>query len=248
MRTVVRALALVVAGAFCVSEASAQTVEDVVARHLKARGADKWRQIQTMKVTAVLTREGALPTHLTTISKRPNLVRQEAAENGKLVFVQAYDGTVAWGITPRSPDPQEMQGPAAKTLADQADFDTVLMDYKAKGHTVELLGKEKLGDRDVHHLKVTRKNGVVQHYYIDAETWLEARITTNVGPAGKELTFVSEPSQFRDVDGVMMPFHIRQGISGNGMPQVEISIEKIEFDVPVNDSVFRMPKKSSPAR
>jgi outer membrane lipoprotein-sorting protein len=240
MRSVVRALAFVVAGAFLISGiASAQTADEVVARYLKARGADKWRQIQTMKVTAVITRDAVPATHLTTISKRPNLVRQEATDNGQK-FVQAYDGTTAWGISPMSPDPQPLQGPAAKTLADQADFDTVLMDYKAKGHTVELIGKEKIGDRDAYHLKVTRKNGVIQHYYIDAETWLEARITTNIGPAGRELTFVSEPSQFRDVEGVMMPFHIKQGISG--MPQVEISIEKVEFNVPVDDSMFRMPK------
>lgn len=232
--------------ALTASAASAQTADDIVARHLKARGADKWRQIQTMKVTAVITRQGVPPTHLTTLSKRPNLVRQEATEDNHTVFIEAYDGKTAWGITPMSPDPQELEGATAKTLADQADFDTVLMDYKAKGHTVELIGKEKIGDRDVYHLKVTRKNGVIQHYYIDAETWLEARIATNVGPPARELKFVSEPSQFRDVDGVMMPFHITQGISG--MPQVEISVEKIEFNVPVDDAVFRMPKKSSPAR
>jgi outer membrane lipoprotein-sorting protein len=247
MRSVVRALALVGAGAFFLSAAaSAQTADEIVARHLKARGADKWRQIQTMKVTAVITRQGGPATHLTTISKRPNLVRQEATDNGQ-TFVQAYDGTTAWGIIPPfAPEARALDPQAAKTLADQADFDTVLMDYKAKGHTVELIGKEKIGDRDAYHLKVTRKNGVVQHYYIDAETWLEARITTNIGPAGKDLKFVSEPSQFRDVEGVMMPFHITQGIAG--MPKVDISIDKIEFNVPVDDSVFGMPKKPSLAR
>ena len=49
------------------------------------------------------------------------------------------------------------------------------MDYKAKGHTVELVGKEKVEGTDAYKLKVTLKNGDVRYIYLDAETYLEIR-------------------------------------------------------------------------
>ena len=54
-------------------------------------------------------------------------------------------------------------------MKNTSDFDGALVDYKAKGNTIELVGKEKLDTKDVYHLKVTMKGGQVQHYFLDAD-------------------------------------------------------------------------------
>ncbi|HXG91475.1 MAG TPA: hypothetical protein VNN73_03785 [Blastocatellia bacterium] len=44
-----------------------------------------------------------------------------------------------------------------KDMQEQADIDGALVDYKEKGHTVELIGKEELESSPVYKLKPTLK-------------------------------------------------------------------------------------------
>jgi hypothetical protein len=112
-----------------------------------------------------------------------------------------------------------------------------LIDYKERGYLLELVGVETLGDRKVHHLKLTDQNRQVQHVYLDAETGLEAKLVSQneIGQA-----FEQEMSDYRDVEGVKIPFAIRT--LANGVPQGQIVVEKVEFNVKIDDSIFRMPR------
>ena len=79
-------------------------------------------------------------------------------------------------------------------MRNSADFDGALIDYKSKGHTVELVGKEKLRRRaDVYHLKVTMKDGHVQHYYLDAESGIELKTTSRVDHRHRRRSSRSRP-------------------------------------------------------
>jgi hypothetical protein len=51
-----------------------------------------------------------------------------------------------------------------------------LVDYAAKGTRIDLDGIEKVDGRDAYKLKLTLKNGEAMHVWIDAETFLEAKI------------------------------------------------------------------------
>ena len=43
------------------------------------------------------------------------------------------------------------------------------MDYKAKGNTVELMGKEDVEGTPAYKLKVTKKSGNIEYDYLDAQ-------------------------------------------------------------------------------
>ena len=47
-------------------------------------------------------------------------------------------------------------------------------------------------------------------------------------------------SDYRDVDGRLVPFSTKQLVNGKVM--ASMAMEKVEFNVPVDESVFRMPK------
>lgn len=238
MRLASRVLVAAIITAGLSSFASAQSADEVVAKYLNAHGLDKWAQVQSIKVTATIDAQGR-STPMTIISKRPNLVRQEVTINGN-TMVEAYDGSTVWGINPQaSPAPQRIEGPQAEALAEQADFDLVLLDYKKKGYEIELVGKAKVGDHDTYDVRVTRKNGVVQDYFIDATTFLEDRVATEISRGGQTLNSTSDPADFRSVDGVMMPFTITQKAAG--MPAVTLHVQKIEFNVPAPAELFKMP-------
>ena len=229
---------LIVALCFSASLAQAQTVDEVVARNIDAKGgAEKLKSVQSMKLTGRLSARGT-EAPFTIWSKRPNLARQETEVQGT-PMIRGFDGRSAWMVVGGAA--QEVGGPEAKVTRDQAEFDTPLLDYKTKGNSVELVGTESLDGGKVYHLKVTTKNGLVQHYYLDADTGLEKKTSVTIDQGGQSVTVVSELSDYRDVEGLKVPFKVKQSI--NGTPLSELTIDKLEVNVPIEDSIFRMPKR-----
>ena len=87
---------------------------------------------------------------------------------GRPTVARGLDPAGAWesvnGKVTRRPADQELE---LREL--DGDFDGFLVDYKAKGHAVEYVGREKAGGIDTYKLKVTLKSGAVRHVYLDAD-------------------------------------------------------------------------------
>ena len=64
---------------------------------------------------------------------------------------------------------------------------------------------------------------------------------TEVEAAGIKQTLESEMSDYKSVDGIMIPHTLKQSV--NGSPRMEMTIEKIELNAPIDDALFKMPKK-----
>lgn len=225
----------------CAPALRAQTADEVIAKNIAAKGgADKWKSLNTMKLTGSFTAQG-MEIPVTIVAKRPNLMRQEMTVNGQSM-VQAFDGTTAWMINPMTggTSPQTITGQQADMVKDQADFDGVLMNYKEKGYEVALVPAESSDDKAFIHLRVTKKNGQVQDFYLDADTYLEARTTTSFEDNGREATFTTELSDYREVNGIMVPFTLKQSLNGQLIGQ--LAVKNVEFNVPVDEAQFAPPK------
>jgi outer membrane lipoprotein-sorting protein len=228
----------VVAGVRAQTPALPQTVDDLVARNLQARGGvEKIKSIQTIKQVAHLTSQG-LEITMTMYGKRPNMTRKELAV-GPQTVLYVFDGTTAWTLNPLagSSDPTVVTGPDVDVIRQESEFDSPFVDYKTRGYTIELVGTETVGNRKMHHLKVTAKNKGTQDCYLDAETGLEAR-TVNQSPMG---ALEQEFSDYRDVQGLKMPFSVRT--LQNGAPVAQLAIEKIEVNGQIDDALFKKPAK-----
>ena len=231
--SVVACAAAVLAGAHL----AAQDVDDLVARNVQAKGgAEKLQAVQTMKQTEHVTIQNMTGT-ITVYGKRPNLVRQEIVVSGQKI-VNAFDGTTAWSINPLlgSTEPKAVSGPQADDIKLQADFDSPLVNYKAKGSELEFVGQETLGTRKVNHLKLTSKEHRVQHLYLDAETNLEVKIVgeTQMGPLENEL------SDYREIQGLKLPFTMKTLSAGTVIGQ--IIVDSVELNPRIDDAIFKMPK------
>jgi outer membrane lipoprotein-sorting protein len=224
-----------------VAQPPAQAVDEIVAKNLAAKGgAEKLRAVESVKTTGrIKTARGLLA--LTNWTKRPNMLRREIMADGQTQVV-AFDGKTLWGINPlMSPKPQEITGPAAdRTRQDADDFDSVLLDYNQKGYKVELIPSADPATSGPR-LRVTKKNGSVQEIHLNATTFLEERITMEVSQEGKKALIATELSNYKQVDGMMVPFLLRQ--SFNGQPQGEVVYEQVQFNLPLGDELFRMPSK-----
>jgi outer membrane lipoprotein-sorting protein len=221
-----------------VSAQTVPSVDDLVAKNLQSKGGiEKLKSIQSIKQTSRISMPQGGPETIVVYSKRPNLVRQEIAVAGKQV-VMAYDGKTPWGINPivGVTTPFVVMGPQADAIKQQSDFDGPLLDYKAHGYRLELVGLETVSGRQLQHLRLIDTKGQVQHYYLDPETALEARITfaTDTGEFEQEL------SDYRDVDGLKVPFSIK--FLANGVQQSVVTVQKVELNPKLDDAMFRMPK------
>jgi outer membrane lipoprotein-sorting protein len=223
--------------------ASAQTLDDIVALNLKSKGGmEKIRATQTVRMTGTIAAFDPagkeLKANMVIVAKRPNLMRRETTIDGQQA-VMAFDGKTFWMARGDRP-PQQLPGAQAAYAMQDAEFDSVFVDYKEKGHKITLAGKETLDGQPVYHLKVAKKNGPVQDFYLDADTGLEKKISVRVdAPDQPPATFVTEMSDYRDVDGRQIPFKTRQ--SQNGVVVSTVTLEKVEFNVSSDDSMFRMP-------
>ena len=232
----------VMALAVLVPALSAQTVDEIIAKNVDARGGmEKLKSIKSIRTTATMTMGPGMEAPGVMVQKRPEMARLEFTIQG-LTAVQAYDGSKAWQIMPfmGKKDPELMSGDETKEMQETADLDGPLVDYKGKGNTVELLGKEKVEGTDAYKLKVTLKNGDVQTMFIDADSFLEIREETKRMVRGTEREFESSIGDYKDVSGIIFPFAVESGIKGTDQKQ-KITISKIELNVPAEDSIFKMP-------
>ena len=218
---------------------SAQTVDEIVAKNLQARGGiEKFKSVNSMKINATVTTQGMkLP--VTIYSKRPNMMREETEIQGQKM-IRAFDGSTAWTVNPMTGgSPQTLTGSAANMAMDSADLEGPLVDYQQKGHTIELVGNETLDGKRVHHLKITRKTGTIQHLYIDAESGFERKTVIALEQGEKKVDLEILLGEFKPVEGLMMPSTTRQLMNGNEVAHV--TVDKVELNPAIEDSLFKMP-------
>jgi len=224
--------------------AQQSSVDDIIAKNMQAKGGlEKVRSIQSIKQTSQMSAAGGVQGTLTVYMKRPNLSRQELNLAAFGTMVTAYDGQTAWTLNPMmGPAPTALSGPEAAMMREQADFDGPLIDYKAKGYTADFVGTESMGDRKVHHVKLTGKDQRVQHWYLDAETGLEARVVSEAQTPNGKVELEQLLSDFRDVEGYKAPFLVRT--LSNGVEQVKVQVEKVEINARFDDSIFKMAREA----
>lgn len=243
MHRVLSFTALCAALAVLPAPASAQTLEDVIALNLTSKGGlEKIRATQTVRMTGTIVAFNPsgqeMKANMVILARRPNLMRRETTINGQQA-VMAFDGKTFWMARGDGP-PQQLPGAQGAYAMQDAEFDSVFVDYKEKGNQITLVGKETLDGQPVYHVKVAKKAGPAQDFYLDTETGLEKKITVRLeAPDQPRATFVTEMSDYRAVDGRQIPFKTKQ--SQNGVTVTTVMLDKVEFNVQADDSLFRMP-------
>lgn len=238
-----RALTLVLSLTFlfCV-QASAQTADELIKKNIDARGGiQKLKALKSITATGKMTQQG-IEFPISVHQKRPSMVRVDVTFQGKS-FVQAYNGEIGWKIDAfqGSSEPEKVAGDDLKDLEEQADLDGALVDYKEKGNTVELIGKEDMEGTPVYKLKLTLKKGDVRNIYLDAENYLDLKVTSKRKTPGGEIDIDQYLGNYKAVSGVLFPFSIEAKVKGQMVNQ--ITLEKIEANVAIDDSIFKMPAK-----
>ncbi|CAN5890776.1 hypothetical protein BH11BAC4_BH11BAC4_26800 [soil metagenome] len=225
---------LFVMALICVQFAQAQTVDEIVDKNVAAMGGkEKLMSLKTVKMEGTMSTQGF---ELAITNTRTNMVgvRLDIEVNGSTNYQVANTtkGSAFWPV--RGMDaPEEMEPAQFKSAQNQMDLQGALCNYKAKGTTVELAGKETVDGAEANKLKVTFKNGIVINYFIDTKTDRLVKSTGMVNTNGQEMEVVTTYSGYKqNADGYWFAYEVTT-------QQGTISYEKISTNIPIDESIYK---------
>jgi len=184
--------------------ASAPTVEEVLAKHYRARGGlDKIRAIQSLVMRGHY-KEGDFESATFIEWKRPSLRVVGLPPVG---YYEGFDGTT-WELSTSDGKVRRPDGAAAAAGRRGAEFDESIVDHASKGHTVSLSAKtQKVAGRDAYEVVVRLADGWTKVYYVDTETLLVValRKAMPVHATGPDVESLTHFEDYREVAGVLYP-------------------------------------------
>jgi outer membrane lipoprotein-sorting protein len=221
--------------------ASAQTADHILAKVIAARGGfSKLRAVHSQRISGTISFGDVSGPFLVELKRPLKMHMQLTVQNQTMVRV--YDGQSGWANNPFTGkvNPEAMSEEEVKNISEESDFDGPLLDYKSKGNQVELVGKDKVKDKDVWRIKLTNKNGDVRFYLFDADSFLLLKWEGKRKYEGQELPVESYFSDYREVGGLKFAFGIDSGSSATDLNQ-KIRIDKIELNPNLDEAEFAKP-------
>jgi len=227
---------------------SAQSIEDIISGYIAARGGvEKIKAVKTERVAGTISFGAEADGPFILERKRPLKIHMELTLSGQTV-IRVYNGKDAgWIFNPFLPNPsvQPMSEGELQNIFDEADFDGPFVDYKEKGNKIEFVDKEEMLGHPAYKVRLTNKGGDVSYFYFDATTSLLLKWEGTRKINGTDLPWESFFHDFREVNGLKYPFLIESDAPGTDQTQ-RIIAEKIEVNIPLEDSRFEKPSPPAP--
>ncbi len=233
---------LFVALAVFAAPAAAQSVDEIIAHYLKSVGGmEKIQAVNTLRRTGKFNGGGGFEAMVVQENKRGNMVREEFSLQG-MTAINAYDSKTGWKIEPwgGKKDPEALGEEETKSILEDADFDGPLVNYKQKGNKVDFVGMDQFEGTDTFKLKVTKPNGDLYFYYLDTDYYVPIKIDTKRTVRGAEREYETALGDYKEVNGWYLPFSFETNTKGSP-DKSKITYDKIEANVTIEDTRFRMP-------
>ena len=214
-------------------EAGVPALDVLLARHFEARGGvDKVRSVQSL-VQRGDTEVQGLTMPQTIYRQRPGKMRTEVGIPGMdKTLVSGFDGEQGWEVNPLpGGGPREASARRTRRYAVDADLDGVLVDHREKGYTIAQQGQERVRGQMAYKLLVTHPQMKPITIYLDAKTHLERMRITEGIHAGRTVNVETYLSDYREIDGLMIPYKIEDAIQGNTISIYTLSEVRINDDL-----------------
>jgi hypothetical protein len=154
-------------------------------------------------------------------------------------IVSYFDGAAGGELISFGPE-ETYSGKRLEDIRVGSDFYDVL-DWKKNYKTIEVKRLTKVGDEDAYVLEKRAERGTPVIDYISTKTFLLLKRDSVVvsETAGVELPQTQSFSDYRMVDGVMVPFKMTSNNIANG--DIVVRVMDLKWDVAIPDSVFKKP-------
>jgi hypothetical protein len=231
----VSSLLLVITVMFA-SALRAQTVDEIIAKHIDAIGGkEKLGQVKSLYIENSMEVMGN-QAPVTEYMMEGKGFKSETEFNGSKI-ISCFTENGGWSINPMAggTDAQTMPEEIYKAGKSQIYIGGALLDYAVKGNTVELTGKED----NNYKIKVT--NGSSEsNYFIDPTTYYIVKTTTKGEMMGQPVEVVTIFSDHKKTDfGIVLPYARAIDLGGFAL---STQINKVEVNKEIDPKIFEQPK------
>ena len=218
------------------------TVDELAAKAIEAAGGEaNWKKINSRVTEFELDLENqGVRGYGTSYAKAPNKAATETTLTalGKTIatgfdYFDGTNGEEAYSFAPTV----KYAGTKLDDVRLDADFYS-LLDWKKSFKKVEVSGTAKVGDEDAYVVNFTPEKGTGFTEYYSTKTFLLLK-HEGVEPSStsaQQLPFSVMYSDYRRVDGVMLPFKtVNSSISNGNIISV---LKSVKHNLPVDDKIF----------
>ncbi|MEO7983281.1 MAG: hypothetical protein ABI688_04285 [Bacteroidota bacterium] len=232
---------LVILFSFVFISANAQTADEVIQKYSAAMGGlEAFNKINTAKLTGTLRTQGRdLPITTQIVNGKSMRADVQVIEQS---VNNVYNNGKAWKINPfaGAPTATEVTGSELITFKAQASLANNLMDYKSRGHQVELIGQEDVDGIKTYKIKLTNKeDGKITTYFISTVNNMLVKSVSKKDIAGSEYDAQTFYSDIKQISGLQFCMHFITKVEGQVFQ--EVTYQKIELNVPVDEKIFIKP-------
>jgi hypothetical protein len=234
---------LTITASISLASAHAQTVDDIINRHIDALGGkDKLSQVTSLYIESNVNAMGNDNPSKTYILNGKNY-KVESDFNGQQ-FIQCYTADKGgWVVNPMAgqPTPVAMPDNQYKPGKVQMQIPDQLFNYAEKGSKVELQGTENVDSINAYKIKLTNADSVETTYYIDPTTYYIIKSVNSAVLMGQPVAITNKYSNYQRTDfGVVVPY---SRVTDFGQFSLTVTINKVEVNKQIDSSIFDMPKQ-----
>ena len=233
----IKHLSFAVVGLLLSAMSFAQTAEEIVAKHITAiGGADNWKKINNMRQEATLSVQGMdIPVVITALHNKAT--KQEYTVMGMTGYsIITSEG--GWNFNPMQGQtkPEPITQDELKYGRDNLDLQGDFVDYKAKGHTIQLMDKEDIEGVECLKVKLTRKSGNESIFFFDPKTYYIVRTSSKMSANGQEVESVVNMSNYQKLpEGIVIAYTIES----TAVP-APITVTKVIVNGKIDEAVFKV--------
>ena len=237
--------AVAVAMALFGCDRSPTTVDEVIERHTKAMGGRAAIEaIQSIEFDLHIT-DPKFEVDGTYFAARPGKMRIDVNAGGEHVFTEAFDGQKGWQWEGKGSAQKAATETATAALRHGVELPGKLFglhELKARGHRIELDGRERIDGISYYVLRLTLNDGYCTTLYVDPKTWLITRrrdvrpLHVDVDPT--PMTIEQRNSDFRTVAGVQLAFASNEIDLQSGKVLESAVVRSMKINPPLAPSIF----------
>ncbi|MDX9940733.1 MAG: pitrilysin family protein [Bacteroidales bacterium] len=206
--------------------------EQVIAAYVTAIGGyNRVKAVEDLTMNMTASMQG-MTIEAVNKQKAPDMFYSTLSMGGNIIQKQVYDGSR--GKVSAMGQSQEITGEALNELKLQAVLFPELR-YGELGYQMELTGIEDLEGVEAYRIRFTSPNGSVRNEYFSVDNGL--RLSTQISqesPMGS-MTVVTNYSDYREVNGIMFPFSIKQQL---GPQMLDMKVTSIEVNSGLDNDAF----------
>jgi hypothetical protein len=237
-----RSFAIAFFALFCAYTVSAQTADEIIAKHIQAVGGkdvlSKITSVYYRGTMDVMGMQGTLKN--TTLNGKG--MKQDIDMMGSII-TNCYNDKGGWSTNPFTGAiaPEDMPEAQYNAGKENIYIGAPFLNYAEMGYKAELAGTDSVDHVNAFKIIMTSPANTSSTYYFDPNTFYLIRSVEQADMQGQMVDNIMKFSDYRATEGYLMPYKIDMDMAG-GQFSMTLTVDTVQVNIPVNDSIFVKPQ------